>query len=160
VDVVIALDEFRRDCETLVQRDRRVDPADHIFLERAPQSHQAFVAALAVDDQLGDEAVVVGRHLIAVVQRAIDANAEPTGRMITGDPAGRGPESVGVLGIDAALDRVTAQVDVRLAIAKRNAGRNAQLLADDIDAADHFADRVLHLQARIHLDEEEFALLI
>src|ERR1700730_15458100 len=108
VDVVIAVDEFRRDSETLVQRNRRVDPADHILLERSAQPHQAFVAALAVDDQLGDQAVVIRRHLIAVVERAVDANAEPAWRMITGDPAGRRQEGVGVLGVDAALDRVTA----------------------------------------------------
>src|ERR1700749_4914077 len=124
VNVVIAVDEFRSDRETLVQRNRRLDPADHIFLQRAAQPHQAFVAALAVDDQLGDQAVVKGRHVIAVVERAVDANAEPTRWVITGYPAGRRPEGVRVLGIDAALDRVTAKVDVRLPIAKRHAGRD------------------------------------
>src|SRR5580693_6393932 len=139
VDVVMAVDEFRRDSETLVQRNRRVDPADHIFLERAAQPHQAFVAALAVDDQLGDQAVVIRRHLIAVVERAVDANAEPARWMITGYPAGRRSEGIGVLGIDTALDRVAAQIDVRLPIAERHAGGDAQLLADNVDAADHFA---------------------
>src|ERR1700760_2468906 len=91
VNVVIAVDEFRSDRETLVQRYRRLDAADHIFLQRAAQPHQAFVAALAVDDQLGDQAVVKGRHLIAVVERAVDANAEPARRVITGYPAGRRP---------------------------------------------------------------------
>ena len=80
--------------------------------------------------------------------------------MITGDPAGRRPEILGVLRIDAALDRVTAQFDVRLAITKRHAGRDAELLADNVDATDHFADRVLNLQARIHFDKKELAVLI
>ena len=80
--------------------------------------------------------------------------------MVIGDPAGRGQESLGVLGIDAALDRVAAQIDVGLPIAERRAGGDAQLLADDVDAADHLADRMLDLQARVHLDEKELAVLI
>ena len=102
----------------------------------------------------------MGRDLITIIERAVDAHAEPAGGMITGHPAGRRQKSIGVLRIDAALDRVAAQVDVRLAITERHAGRDAELLADDVDAADHFADRVLDLQARIHLDKKEFAVLI
>src|SRR5207237_10454445 len=121
------------------------------------QPHQAFVAALAVDDQFGHQTVVIGRHLIAVVERAVDAHAEPAGRMITGDAAGRRPEILGVLRIDAALDRVTAQFDVRLAITKRHAGRDAELLADNVDATDHFAHRTLTLPARTHIATIEVA---
>ena len=80
--------------------------------------------------------------------------------MVVGHPAGRGQEGLRVLGIDAALDRVAAQADVRLAIAERRAGGDAQLLADDVDAADHLADRVLDLQAGVHLDKKELAVLI
>ena len=47
-----------------------------------------------------------------------------------------------------------------LPITERRAGGDAQLLADDVDAADHFADRVLDLQARVHLDKKELAVLI
>ena len=50
--------------------------------------------------------------------------------------------------------------DVALAVAERHAGRDAQLLAHDIDAADHLADRVLDLQPRVHLDEVERSILV
>src|SRR5579884_602627 len=52
------------------------------------------------------------------------------------------------------------ELDLVLAIAERRAGGDAQLLADDVDAAHHLADRVFDLQARVHLDEIEFAILV
>ena len=63
-----------------MQRDRGVDAADDEFLQRAAQAHQAFVAAGAVDDQLGDQAVVMRRHAIALIERAVDAHAEAARR--------------------------------------------------------------------------------
>src|SRR5205085_11918343 len=49
---------------------------------------------------------------------------------------------------------------VRLPITEWRAGRDAQLRTDDVDAADHFADRVLDLQGGGHLDKKELAVLI
>src|SRR5271169_2997399 len=80
--------------------------------------------------------------------------------MIIGHPARRRRESVGALGVDAALDGVAAQLDVGLAIAEPGARGDEELLADDVEAADHLGDRVFDLQARIHLDEKEFTVLI
>src|SRR5437868_9725323 len=160
MDVIIAVDELGSGDEALVQRNRRLDPVDHIFLECPAQSHQAFVAAVAGGDELGDQAVVIGRYLVAVIERAFDTNPDPARRMIVGDPARRRGEGVRALGVDAALDRVAAQLDVALAIAERSARCDAQLLADEVDGADHLGDRMLHLQARVHLDEEEVAVLI
>ena len=40
------------------------------------------------------------------------------------------------------------------------AGSNADLHLHDIDAADHLGDRMLHLDARVHLDEVKFAVLV
>ena len=40
------------------------------------------------------------------------------------------------------------------------AAGHADLPLDEIDAGDHFAHRVLHLQTRVHLEEEELAVLI
>src|ERR1700730_4509567 len=95
-----------------------------------------------------------------MIKRTVDAHPEPARRMIIGHPAGRRRKGAGVLGIDAAFDRVAAQLDVGLAIAERSAGGDTQLLADEVEAADHLGDRVFDLQARIHFDEEEFAALI
>ena len=39
------------------------------------QPHQGLVAVLAVHDQLADQAVVVGRDAVALVDAAVDAHA-------------------------------------------------------------------------------------
>ncbi len=143
-----------------MQRDRRLDAADHIFLERPAQPHQAFVAGLAVDDELRDQAVVIGRHGVALIERAVDAHAEPARRVVIGDPARRRAEALGVLGVDPAFDGMAGEADLGLAIAERGAVGDAQLLAHDVDAADHLADRMLDLKPRVHLDEKEFAVLV
>ncbi len=48
-----------------------------------------------------------------------------------------------------------AQQDRIVAVAERLACGDADLLADQIEPADHLADRVLDLDARVHLEEEE-----
>ena len=63
----------------------------------------------AVDDQLADQAVVVGRDRVALIDAGIDAHAEAAGRVEVGDPAGRGGEGPRVLGVDAALDGVALE---------------------------------------------------
>src|SRR5258708_3468388 len=79
--------------------------------------------------------------------------------MVAGDAAGRRHERLGMLGIDAAFDRVAVEHDILLAVAELGAGGDADLLAHDVDAADRLGDRMLDLQPRVHLDEEELALL-
>ena len=43
---------------------------------------------------------------------------------------------------------------------QRGAGRDADLLAHDVDAGDRFGDRMLDLQAGVHLDEIEVAVFV
>ena len=77
-----------------------------------------------------------------------------------GDEAGGGGEVPGgVLGVDAALDRVAAQVDLLLGVGERLAGRDQDLLAHDVDAGDVLGHAVLDLDARVHLEEEVLAVL-
>ena len=59
----------------------------------------------------------------------------------------------GVLGVDAALDRMAAQPDVLLAHGQRLAGGDHDLLADQIEPRHQLGDRVLDLDARVHLHE-------
>src|ERR1700730_8489683 len=64
-----------------------------------------------------------------------------------------------ILGIDAALDGVPAKLDVFLLGAEGLARGDPDLLADDVDAGKHLGDRVLHLDAGVHLDEVEGAVV-
>ena len=67
---------------------------------------------------------------------------------------GRKPRA-GILGVDAGLDGVPGHRDVVLRDRQLLACRDAHLLFDQVDAGDHFGDRVFDLQAGVHLHEEE-----
>ena len=72
---------------------------------------------------------------------------------------GDGKEVVlGILGVDATFDRRAALANVLLAERKRLAGRDLDLCPHEVDAGDHFGDRMLDLDARVHLEEIEVAL--
>ena len=80
--------------------------------------------------------------------------------MVVQDLAGRGAERHRVLGIDAALDGVAAEFDVALLEREVVAGGGADLLEDQVDVGDHLGHRMLDLDARVHLDEIELAVLV
>ncbi len=73
---------------------------------------------------------------------------------------GAGGEGLRVLGVDPALDGVAVEADVLLCEAERSAGGDPDHLAHQIDAADHLGHRMLDLQAGVHLDEVELAVLV
>ena len=61
---------------------------------------------------------------------------------------------MGRLGVDPALDRVPAELDVLLGDRELLPGRDPDLLADDVDPGDHLGHAVLDLDAGVHLEEE------
>ena len=69
-------------------------------------------------------------------------------------PVGRKPRA-GILRVDAGLDGVAGHRDVVLRDRQLLAGGDAHLQFDQVDAGDHLGDRVLDLQAGVHLHEEE-----
>ena len=113
------------------------------------------------DDQLGDERVVDADDLRPLGHAGVDAHARP-GRLAVGaDRAGRGQEPLGgVLGVDPALDRVPGEAHVLLPERERLAGGDQHLLAHEVDAGDELGDRVLDLDAGVHLEEEVLAFAV
>src|SRR3546814_5736988 len=89
----------------------------------------------------------------------IDAHARTTGRLEALHRARRRHEGVGIFGVDAALDRVAADHDVFLPDRQLLAAGDQQLLAHQVDAGDPLGHRVLDLDAGVHLDEVEAAVL-
>ena len=78
------------------------------------------------------------------------------------DAPGRRQESVlRVLGVEADLDRVAAAgqrvVDCRLRDRERPALGDPELLLDEVQPGDGLGHRVLHLEPRVHLQEEHLA---
>src|SRR4030095_4191568 len=107
--------------------------------------HQAYAAGLAVDDQLADQRVIIGRDDVALVDGGIDAHAKAARRVILQDLAGRGAKGGGVLRIDTALDAVAVDHDLVLGERQIAAGRNADLLKYEVDIGDHLGDGMLDL---------------
>src|SRR4051812_44319589 len=111
MDVVVTAAEFGVGSEALMQRDRGLDAADSIFVERPAQAAQAFVTAVAVAHQLGDQTVVIGRARVALIEGTVEPPPGAPWRVILADAAGRWPEIHRVFGVDPALDRVAGQAD-------------------------------------------------
>ncbi|MCY1184136.1 hypothetical protein D9M73_248050 [compost metagenome] len=74
------------------------------------------------------------------------------------DPPGSRREAApGIFCVDPALNGVSTNFHIRLAITERLSRGNAKLFAYQIDARDLFGHRVLHLQPGVHLQEIELA---
>jgi hypothetical protein len=88
--------------------------------------------------------------------------ARPAQRL---DPAGRREESgIGILGVQADLDRMAATLTRRicrgLVEAERFAGGDPELVGHEVAAGDGLRDRVLDLESGVHLQEEEVAAVV
>ena len=75
--------------------------------------------------------------------------------------AGRGHEAViRILGIDAALDGVAAQLDVFLLEGQRLTLSDTDLEMNEVGAGDQLGDGMFDLEPRVHFEEIEVLLLI
>ena len=100
------------------------------------------------------------RDAVAGIDRGIEPHTQAARGMELADGAGRGAEGEGIFRIDAAFDGMAFEHNVLLGEGQRRTRSNADLLADDVDAGDGFGHRMLHLQAGVHLEEVEVALLV
>ena len=96
------------------------------------------------------------RDIAAFRDAGVDAYAGQTRFAIEKQAAGlRHKIGCGILGVNPRLDRVSAQADVRRVPGKRLARGHKDLRAHKIEPRHFFGDRMLHLQARVHLEEIE-----
>ncbi|MNM87516.1 hypothetical protein D3C81_996990 [compost metagenome] len=141
--------------------------------QRLAHPRQRLVAVLAPDDQLGDHRVVVRADGVALAHAGIDADAGRAMGVIAAHELHRGWRAqeaqraggrqellVGVLGVDARFQRVAVDAQLLLRERQRLAGGDAQLPFDQVLPGDHLGDRMLDLQARVHLHEIEGAVLV
>src|SRR5690606_17917889 len=83
------------------------------------------------------------------------------GKPEIGDVSGGREEAVGgVLARDAALDRPAARRDLLLPEGEPLPCRYAQLPLHQVDPGHELGDRVLHLQAGVHLEEVELSIAV
>ena len=110
----------------------------------------------AVGAQLGQHGVVVHAHVAAFLHAVVDADARPHRRAVTGQGSSAGEKATcDVLRIDPQFQGVPLDAEVRLLKRDGVAFGNADLFTHQVHTRDQFRDRVFHLQARVHLQEEE-----
>ena len=138
--------------EALVRR-----PAldDHRRLGHRPaQPRQGLVTVAAVGDDLGDHRVEVGGDRVALSDARVDPDARTGGEVEQRDTSrGGGEVTVGVLGVEPRLDGV-APLD-RTRSLQATAVRDVDLQLDEVRVGRRLGDRVLHLEAGVHLEEGE-----
>ena len=126
--------------------------------QRAPGPLQGLLAVDAGDDDLGDQRVEAARHGHARAVALVDPDARAERRDPARQRARRGQEAAArVLGVDPELDRVPA--GDRVAVAELLAVGDAEHLAHEVEPGDLLGDRVLDLQAGVHLEEGDGAVL-
>ncbi len=114
-----------------------------------------------MDDQLGDHRIVERRDAVVGLDAGVDPDAGQALLALEfqdADTPGRRQKAVlRILGVEARLDRRALAADLALLERQRLAGGDAELPFDQIEAGDRLGDRMLDLQARVHLEEIEVA---
>ena len=108
-----------------------------------------------MDNELGDQRIVVHVDRIAFFEAAVHANARPAGLAIEPQRSGLWQEGLRrVLRIHARFDGMSARRAPRRP-AQRLTGRDAQLRVHEVHAIDSLGHGMLDLKTRIHLEEIE-----
>src|SRR5215813_918427 len=142
-----------------VQRQVGLDPGDLTSAQRAPEPAERTRAVSPARDELGEKGVVVRRHHRSGLDPGIDPDAGAGRERGPGNGARAGPPGPPVLRVDAAFDRVAGQGHLFRGQPQRPAFRHRDLLGDQVQPGHRLGDRVLHLDTRIHLQEEEGAAI-
>jgi len=154
-----------RVCEDAAQEaDVRADPTDAELGQRALGTADCRGEIAATAGQLDHHRVEVRADLGAGEHgAAVQPDARAARRPVHAHLAGVGAEPVGrVLGGDATLQGSATDVDRILGeaeVGERLTRGDAHLGGDQVDVGDLLGDRVLHLDARVHLDEHVAAVL-
>ncbi len=145
-----------RVAEFFQERNIGLRARDQRLAERLGKPLQRLVARRPVGDHLGDHRIVIRRHHVAGAHARIDANSLAFGKFQRPELARRRQERVlRVLGIEPRLDRVAIDREIGLGEGQLFARGGAKLQFDQVEPGDRLRDRVLHLQPRVHLHEEE-----
>ena len=144
------------------KRNVGLDAAHAELAQRAVHALAGLCELAAPGRHLHQQRIVIRRdHRAAVRRTAVEPDAEARGRAVGGELSVIGHEVVGgILGGDAALQRVAVERhrvlrrQVHLRAVQLVSLRHLNLAAHEVDAGHHFGDRVLHLDARIDLDED------
>ncbi len=157
--VELATTEFRIAQDFLVVRGGGLHALHTHVVQGAQAAVHGFFPGQRPDHQLQAHGVVERRDGVAGVDRRVGAHARAARGVVAGDLAEAGQEVVlRVFSVDPELQGETTVLDVFLLDRQWQAGRDADLLAHDVDAGDFFGDGVFHLHPGVHLHEVHLAL--
>lgn len=161
VDVYAAFFEVGVLHELGVEGNGRFDRSDLVFVERSQCTRDRGFSGLGVDDEFADHRVVVWGDAVSGGDMGVDADSKTSWGAVGFDESGARAEVFGVvLGVDAALDRVTFDMDVFLLVGEFLSGGDLDRELDDVNAGDHLGDRVLDLDSRVDLEHVEVLVVV
>src|SRR5690606_4961928 len=147
------------------ERNIVLDALDIEGIERLRLKLDGRLARWRVRNELGDHRVVVHGDLATLGHAGVDAHRHAFGRaldrraVLHETTGGRQEVAEWVFGVDTALDGPAGEGDVILTEFQLLTGGDADHLLHEVDAGDHLGDRMLNLQARVHLQEVEALVL-
>src|SRR5439155_25198895 len=123
------------------------------LVQRAAHAADGPLPGFPPRNEFSQERVIKPTHLVTGLDPSIPADAGAGRKLQKLDAAGRWQKTVrGVFAGDAALDGVSPRIQWTSRRRNRLAGRHPELFANEIDAVDQLGHRVLHLDARVHLE--------
>ena len=141
-----------------MERQGRGHAVDDELVQCTARARQCLGSGLAGDDQLGQQRVERTTDDGVRLDAGVDSDAGAGRLAVGGDGAGRRQEVASrILAVDAELEGVTTGFGV-FGEAQNLALGNAELLADEVEAARLLGDGVLDLQPGVDLEEADDAV--
>src|SRR5581483_10934337 len=138
------------------------DHAQHAILGNgAAHPLDSIAARRRPNGEFGEQWIIFEGHCPTRVGAAIDPNTRSGGLDVVRELAGTREEIVRrILGVNAALNCRAVPANILLAKREALSGGYADLPLNQVDAGHPLGDRMLYLQAGVHLEKVEIALLI
>src|SRR5690606_8698920 len=134
------------------------DAVDDQLLQGVLHAGDRHITRFAVADQFTDHGIIVRRHGVAGVNMRFPAYTKAARRVETRDFARAWQEGVRVFGVDTAFYRMAFDHNFFLFDGQWLTRSDTQLLFDQVNAGDHFGNRVFNLNTGVHLNEVELAV--
>ena len=140
--------------QTPDEPDVRRQAEDRRVRQRVVEAAQSLVAIGSPGDHLGQQRVVGGPDLGARQESRVDPHVRAARLRQAQDRAAGGQEARHrILGVHPRLDGVAGRGEVGLRERQRLAGGDAELQLHQVDSPHQLGDRVLDLEAGVHLHE-------
>src|SRR5262245_8464545 len=141
-----------------MERDIGPDSIDQILAQRGARPQHGQLAGLGMDNQFCDQRIVVHRYPITVIKGGLDPHAQAARRMMICNQSGRRQVPLRILRVDAKFYGASGESYLLLLEVEPLALREANAFLDQVNAGHHLGDSMFDLDARVHLDEIEFAV--